>query len=151
MSRISDIHQNLNSKNLATVLLKVVTSWYLTLSNLIKLTPRVIMSHFTWWLSSKESTCHAGDLGSVPVRKIPWRTWQPTPVFLPEKSMDRAALWATVHEVTKESDTRQRLKKSDDMNLRDLGKDSYPLKLTNCKAHTILFHLTLFQALTSMR
>ena len=101
MSRISDIHQNLNSKNLATVLLKVVTSWYLTLSNLIKLTPRVIMSHFAWWLSSKESTCHAGDLGSIPVRKIPWRTWQPTPVFLPEKSMDRAALWATVHEVTR--------------------------------------------------
>ena len=150
MSRISDIHQNLYSKNLATVLLKVVTSWYLTLSNLIKVTPRVIMSHFTWWLSSKESTCHAGDLGSVPVRKIPWRTWQPTPVFLTEKSMNRAAWRATVHEVTQESDTRQRLNKSD-RNLRDLGEDSQPLKLPNCKAHTILFHLTLFQALTSMR
>ena len=45
-----------------------------------------------------ESTCNAGDTGSIPgsekkkkkntwVRKIPWRReWQPTPVFLPEKS-----------------------------------------------------------------
>ena len=44
------------------------------------------------WLSSKDSTCSAGDagdLGSVPggVRKIPWRrAWQPTPVFLPGES-----------------------------------------------------------------
>ena len=27
----------------------------------------------------KESTCNAGDLGSIPG----WRVWQPTPVFLP--------------------------------------------------------------------
>ena len=33
---------------------------------------------------------------------IPWRRkWHPTPVFLPEKSMDREACRATVHEVTK--------------------------------------------------
>jgi len=39
------------------------------------------------------------------VRKVPWkRKWQPTPVFLPEKSMDRGAWWATVHGVAKESD-----------------------------------------------
>ena len=31
----------------------------------------------------KESPCNAGDLGSIPVRKIPWRRkWQPTPVLL---------------------------------------------------------------------
>ena len=31
--------------------------------------------------------------------KIPWRRkWQPTPVFLPGKSMDRGAWQATVHE-----------------------------------------------------
>ena len=36
------------------------------------------------------------------VRMILWRRkWQPTPVFLPGKSMDRGAWWATVHGVTK--------------------------------------------------
>ena len=37
---------------------------------------------------SKESTCNAGDMGSIPgLRKIPWRrAWQPTPVFLPGES-----------------------------------------------------------------
>jgi len=35
------------------------------------------------------------------VRKIPWRReWQPTPVFLPGKPMDRGAWWATVHGIT---------------------------------------------------
>ena len=33
------------------------------------------------------------------------RKWQPTPVFLPGESMDRGALWATVNEATKESET----------------------------------------------
>ena len=34
--------------------------------------------------------------------KIPWRRkWQPTPVFLPENSMDREAWRATVHGVAK--------------------------------------------------
>ena len=32
-----------------------------------------------WWLSSKESACDAGDLGSIPGR----RQQLPTPVFLP--------------------------------------------------------------------
>ena len=32
----------------------------------------------------------------------PWRRkWQPIPVFLPGKSMDREAWWATVHRVAK--------------------------------------------------
>ena len=40
------------------------------------------------------------------VRKIPLRRkWQLTPIFLPRKSHDRGAWWATVHGVTKESDT----------------------------------------------
>ena len=36
----------------------------------------------------KESTCNEGDPVSIPgFWKIPWRKkWQPTPVFLPEKS-----------------------------------------------------------------
>ena len=34
--------------------------------------------------------------------KIPWRRkWQPTPVFLPGKSVDRGAWQATVHRVAK--------------------------------------------------
>ena len=32
------------------------------------------------------------------MRNIRWRReWQPTPVFLPENPMNRAAWWATVH------------------------------------------------------
>jgi len=34
--------------------------------------------------------------------KIPWRRkWQPTPVFLPVKPMDRGAWWAIVHRVAR--------------------------------------------------
>ena len=40
--------------------------------------------HFPGVSDSKESACSAGDPGSIPFpRKIPWRKWQPTPVFLP--------------------------------------------------------------------
>ena len=40
------------------------------------------------WLSDKEFACQCRRHGFDPwVRKIPWRgKWQPTPVFLPEKS-----------------------------------------------------------------
>ena len=43
------------------------------------------------------------DVGFHPqVGKIPWRkSQQPTPVFLPEKLMDRGAWQATVHGVLK--------------------------------------------------
>ena len=33
-------------------------------------------------------------------------SWQPTPVFLSGKSMDRGAWWATVHRIIKECQTR---------------------------------------------
>ena len=40
------------------------------------------------------------------VRKIPWsRKWLTTPVFLLGKFQRQRSLWATVHAVTKESDT----------------------------------------------
>ena len=44
-----------------------------------------------------------GDEGLIPgLGRFPWRRkWQPTPVFLPGNSMDRVALWAIVHGVTK--------------------------------------------------
>ena len=67
-----------------------------------------------WWLSSKESTCNAGDtrdvslipgLGRLQVQwvwRIPWRRkWQPTPVFLPETSHGQRSPAATVQRVTK--------------------------------------------------
>ena len=68
---------------------------------------------FWWWLSGKEYTCHCGRHRSNPwVRKIPWISiWQPTPVFLPGKSIDRGPWRATVHGVTKESDMTQQLNK----------------------------------------
>ena len=48
-------------------------------------------------LSGKESACSAGHVGSGSfhpwVGKIPWRRkWQPTPIFLPEKSHGQRSL-----------------------------------------------------------
>ena len=41
------------------------------------------------------------------VGKIPWRwAWQPTPVFLPRKSVDRGAWQGTVHRVAKSLTTQ---------------------------------------------
>ena len=47
-----------------------------------------------WWLSSKESTCNAGNVGSIPGSgNIPWRRkWKPTPVSLPGKSHAQRSL-----------------------------------------------------------
>ena len=47
-----------------------------------------------WWLSVKESTCQCRSCWFDPwVRKSPWRRqWQPTPVFLPEKSHRQRSL-----------------------------------------------------------
>ena len=59
----------------------------------------------------KNPPADAGDASLTRVRRIPWRRkWQPTPVLLPGNPMDRGAWWATVHGVTKESDTTWRLK-----------------------------------------
>ena len=46
------------------------------------------------WLSSKESTCNAGDMGLIPgLGNIPWRRkLQPTPVSLPGKSNAQRSL-----------------------------------------------------------
>ena len=44
----------------------------------------------------KESTCSAGDPGSIP-RKIPWRREQlPTPISCLENSMDKGAWWVII-------------------------------------------------------
>ena len=51
----------------------------------------------------KNPHANAGDMGSVPgsERSHGEGTWQPTPAFLPGKTMDRGACWATVHRVAK--------------------------------------------------
>ena len=49
------------------------------------------------------------DMGLVPwVGRISWRRkWEPAPVFFPgKKSMDRGALWATVHKITGQTQLR---------------------------------------------
>ena len=61
------------------------------------------------WFSGKESAGQCRCQFDLWVRKISWRRkWQPTPVFLPGKSHGQSSL-ATVHEITKESDTTERL------------------------------------------
>ena len=61
------------------------------------------------WCSGKESTCQCRTRGYNPwVRKIPWRrTWQPTPVFLPEKSHGQRSLETYSPWSCKESDTTE--------------------------------------------
>ena len=61
------------------------------------------------WLSGKEPACqfrkHKRCRFDPWVGTILWkRKWQPTPVFLPGESHGQRSWWATVHEITKESD-----------------------------------------------
>ena len=55
------------------------------------------------WLSSKESVCNAGDLGSIAgLGRSPGEgTGNPSQYFCLENPMDRGAWWATVHGVSK--------------------------------------------------
>ena len=59
----------------------------------------------------KNVTADAGDikrLGFDPwVRKIPWRTWQPTPVFLPGESHGQRSLVDYSPWGRRESDTTE--------------------------------------------
>ena len=55
---------------------------------------------------SKESAYNARDPVSTRVKKSPWRrAWQPTPVFLPEKSHEQRRLAGYNPWDSKESDT----------------------------------------------
>ena len=66
------------------------------------------------WPSGKESACQwrRGRLDSW-VKKIPWgRKWQPTPVFLPEKSHGQRSLAGYSSWGCKESDTIEWLSSS---------------------------------------
>ena len=64
-----------------------------------------------WWLSGKESACQNRRHGFDPwVGKIPWRKkWQPTPVFLPEKSQGQRNLAGYRPWGHKESDRTEQL------------------------------------------
>ena len=62
----------------------------------------------------KEPACNAGDLGLIPVRKIPWkRKWQPTPIFLPGESHQQRSLAGYSPWCCKESDTTEWLSTND--------------------------------------
>ena len=52
---------------------------------------------------TKESTCNAGDLGSIPgLGRFPWRkAWQPTPVLAWKIPIDREPWRTVVHGVAK--------------------------------------------------
>ena len=64
------------------------------------------MCEIPCWVSGKKSACQAGDSGLIPGSwRSSWeRKWQRTLVFLPGKSLDRGAWWATIHGVAKELD-----------------------------------------------
>ena len=68
-----------------------------------------------WWLSGKESTCNAGDVGLIPGlgRSSGEGNGNPLQCSCLENAMDGGAWWATVHGVTKESDTTEQLNKND--------------------------------------
>ena len=67
-----------------------------------------------WWLSSKESSCDAGDMGLIPGSgRSPEEGYgNPLQYFCLGNPMVREAWQATVHGVTKESDTALQLKNS---------------------------------------
>ena len=58
-----------------------------------------------WRLNGKESTCQAGDMGSIPELGRPSGEGNGNPLQYSclENPMDRRVWWATVHGVTKES------------------------------------------------
>ena len=64
---------------------------------------RIRFHGLPWQLSSKESLCNAGDLGSIPGwgRSPREGNGNPPQYSYLENSMDRGAWWATVHEVAK--------------------------------------------------
>ena len=59
------------------------------------------------WLSGKESACQAANAGSIPgsERSLGEENGNPLQCSCLGNPMDRGARRATVHEVTKESDT----------------------------------------------
>ena len=58
-----------------------------------------------WWLSGKESTCNAGDVGLIPGSgRCLEKEMATHSSSCPRNPMNIGAWWATVHGVTKEPD-----------------------------------------------
>ena len=92
--------------------------WWSTVHGVAKESDTTERLHFhihtlglPWWLSGKESTCQCRrHRFNSWVRKLPWRRkWQPPPVYLPGKPMDRGAWWATIHRVAQSQTQLKRL------------------------------------------
>ena len=62
-----------------------------------------------WWFSGRESTCQCRRHRFDPwLGNIPWkRKWQPLQYSCLENPLDKGARWATLHGVTKDSDTTE--------------------------------------------
>ena len=72
-----------HSNNLIPMLLLII----------LKTKTRLLLWGFPGGSDSKESTCNAADLGSIPgLGRFPVRKWLPTPVFLPEEFYGQRSL-----------------------------------------------------------
>ena len=76
-----------------------------------RLSKDIQMAGLPWWPGSKQSTCQRRRPGFDPwVRKILWRRkWQPTSVFLPQKSHGQRSLSSYSPWGRKQLDTPERL------------------------------------------
>ena len=72
----------------------------------LNLHPNIVQEGLPWWLSGKESTCQAGDKGSIPGSgRCPGEgNGNPRQYPCLGNPMDRGAWWAVVHGVAKELD-----------------------------------------------
>ena len=82
--------------NLSDILLYLSFALYITVPKQNKnkncFMTCILQTGLPWWLSSKESASRKYRFDPW-VGKIPWRSkWQPTPVFLPEKSYGQKSL-----------------------------------------------------------
>ena len=88
-------------------------NWSTTLRNclLISIKPEYmqeyIFSGLPWWLSSKKSTCQAGNTCLIPgwERSLGKGNGNPFQYSCLENPMDKGAWWATDHGISKELDT----------------------------------------------
>ena len=74
---------------------------------LLSLTLGPSVQKLPWWLSGKESTCNAGNLGLIPeLERAPGEgNGNPLQYSCLGNPMERGAKWATVHGVAEELDT----------------------------------------------
>ena len=65
---------------------------------------------FPGGIPGKESACKAGDPGSIPGSRIPWRReWLPTPVFFPGEFHGQRGVWLAIAMGLQSQDTTKRL------------------------------------------